>query len=103
MCCIPASFVQHFGLFFANTCFRLHLSPTNAMFPPRLKMEKFRMLAKHSWLAPALILACPALACAQLRFTHPAANLGELRRGPIYPHPVEFVNDSSQPLGITDL
>ena len=73
------------------------------MFPPRLKMEKFRMLAKHSWLAPVLILACPTLACAQLRFTQPAANLGELRGGPIYPHRFEFVNDSSQPLEITDL
>jgi hypothetical protein len=66
-------------------------------------MEKTWMLAKHSWLALALILACPALACAQLRFTQPAANLGDLRGGPVYSHRFEFVNDSLQALEITDL
>jgi hypothetical protein len=66
-------------------------------------MEIACMLAKHSWLALSLILACPAHASAQLRFTQPDANLGDLRGGPVYPHRFEFVNDSAQPLEITDL
>ena len=61
------------------------------------------MLTKHSWLALALIFACPALTNAQLRFTRPDANLGELRGGPVYSHRFEFVNDSAQPVEIIDL
>jgi len=61
------------------------------------------MLTKRTWLALALILACPALTYAQLRFTQPDVNLGDLRGGPAYSHRFEFVNDSAQPLEITDL
>jgi Protein of unknown function (DUF1573) len=56
----------------------------------------------RSWLAFAMLLVCPAFASAQLRFTQPIANLGELRGGPVYPHRFEFVNDSAQPIEITD-
>jgi Protein of unknown function (DUF1573) len=50
-----------------------------------------------------LLLACPALASAQLRFTQPSADLGELRGGPVYDHRFDFVNDSVQTLEITDI
>jgi hypothetical protein len=50
----------------------------------------------------ALLLFSPPLAFAQLRFTQPTANLGELRGGPAYPHRFEFVNDSAQAIEITD-
>jgi hypothetical protein len=51
----------------------------------------------------ALALACPASASAQLRFSQPAADLGELRGGPAYQHRFDFVNESTQPLDITDI
>jgi hypothetical protein len=66
-------------------------------------MEIIGVLAKHSWFALSLILACPAHASAQLRFAQPEANLGDLRGGPVHAHRFEFVNDSAQPLEITDL
>ena len=39
-----------------------------------------------------LLLASPALARADLRFTRPAVDLGELRGGPAYQHRFDFVN-----------
>jgi hypothetical protein len=66
-------------------------------------MEIICMLAKYCWLALILIMACPAHASAQLRFMQPDVNLGDLRGGPVYSHRFEFVNDSTQPLEITDL
>jgi hypothetical protein len=65
-------------------------------------MEKSSMLKRRSWFACALLLVCPPLASAQLRFTHPTANLGELRGGPVYQQRFEFVNDSAQPIEVTD-
>ncbi len=56
----------------------------------------------RSWIALTILLASPALASAQLRFTQPAADLGELRGGPVYQHRFEFVNDAAQPIEITD-
>jgi hypothetical protein len=61
------------------------------------------MFTKPSWVAILLLLASPPLAFAQLRFLEATANLGELRGGPIYPHRFEFVNDSPQPMEITEL
>ncbi len=61
------------------------------------------MFSSRSILVLGVLLACPALASAQLRFTAPAADLGELRGGPVYDHRFEFVNDSAQPLEITDI
>lgn len=51
----------------------------------------------------ALALACPASATAQLRFLQSTADLGELRGGPAYQHRFDFVNESTQPLEITDI
>lgn len=50
-----------------------------------------------------VLLVCPVLASAQLRFTQPTADLGELRGGPVYDHRFDFVNESGQPLEITDI
>jgi hypothetical protein len=50
-----------------------------------------------------LVLACPALASAQMRFTQTTADLGELRGGPVYDHRFEFVNESMQPIEITNI
>jgi hypothetical protein len=61
------------------------------------------MLTKQSWLAIALLITCPPFASAQLRFTQPTANLGELRGGPVYQQRFDFVNESSQTIEITDL
>ena len=61
------------------------------------------MLTKSAYVAFVLLLACPAFASAQLRFTQPTGNLGELRGGPVYQHRFEFVNDSIQPIEITDI
>jgi Protein of unknown function (DUF1573) len=54
-------------------------------------------------IALALLPICPALAFGQLNFTAPTANLGELRGGPVYQHRFEFVNDSANPIEITDI
>ena len=54
-------------------------------------------------LAVAVLLTTPMLASAQLRFTQPTANLGDLRGGHVYQHRFEFVNDSPQSIEITDL
>ncbi len=50
-----------------------------------------------------LVLVCPALAFAQLRFTQSTVDLGELRGGPVCDHRFEFVNDSMQPIEIADI
>ena len=60
------------------------------------------MFTVRSWIVFALLLFSPALAPAQLRFTQPTANLGELRGGPVYPHRFDFVNDSAQAIEIYD-
>jgi hypothetical protein len=65
-------------------------------------MEKIPMTTNRICLALAAFLTMPMFASAQLRFTQPTANLGELRGGPIYQHRFEFVNDSPQPIEITD-
>jgi hypothetical protein len=65
-------------------------------------MEKLRMLTHNRFLALALLLASPALASAQLRFTQPIADLGALRGGPIYQHRFDFLNDSTRPIEIAD-
>src|SRR5262249_43892281 len=92
-----------FWAFFANTYFLLHPGATIAILPARFIVEKVFMLTKRTWLALALILACPALTYAQLRLTQADVNLGGLRGGPAYSHRFEFVNDSAQALEITDL
>jgi hypothetical protein len=51
----------------------------------------------------AVLLTSPALASAQLRFTTPTVEMGELRGGPVYDQRFDFVNDSAQPLEITDI
>jgi hypothetical protein len=61
------------------------------------------MFSLRSILVFGVLLACPALASAQLRFTQPSADLGELRGGPVYDHRFAFVNDSAQALEITDM
>ncbi|MBI3821847.1 MAG: DUF1573 domain-containing protein [Planctomycetes bacterium] len=61
------------------------------------------MLTKRPWFALVLILAFPALADAQLRFTQLTANLGELRGGPVYQHRFDFVNEAAEPITITDI
>ena len=53
-------------------------------------------------LALLLVLFSPALASAQIRFTHAAADLGELRGGPVYQHRFDFVNQSSRPIEVID-
>ena len=50
-----------------------------------------------------LVLACPAWASAQLRFTQTSVDLGELRGGPVCHHRFDFVNDSTQPIEIIDI
>ena len=61
------------------------------------------MFSKCSWLLFAVLLTTPSVASAQLRFTQPTANLGEIRGGPVYSQRFDFVNDSAQTLEITDI
>jgi hypothetical protein len=61
------------------------------------------MFSMRSILILGILLSCPALASAQLRFTQPNADLGELRGGPAYDHRFDFVNDSAAALEITDI
>lgn len=61
------------------------------------------MLPVRSIFVCAVLLACPALASAQLRFAQPAADLGELRGGPMYDHRFEFVNTGAEPIEIIDI
>src|SRR5438093_1605020 len=65
-------------------------------------MENIGMLTIRTGIALTLLLVSPAMASAQLRFTQPAANLGELRGGPVYQQRFDFVNDSAQAIEITD-
>lgn len=50
-----------------------------------------------------MLLIAPNVALAQLRFAQSAADLGELRGGLIYQHRFDFVNDSPNPIEITDV
>ncbi len=52
--------------------------------------------------AIVMMLAFPAFASAQLRFTQPSVDLRELRGGPSYAQRFDFINDSTQPIEITD-
>lgn len=61
------------------------------------------MLPRLPSLTLALLLAFPPLASAQLRFTKPTADLGELRSGPVYQCRFDFVNDAREPIEITDI
>lgn len=61
------------------------------------------MFSARSILVFGVLLASPALASAQLRFTASTADLGELRGGPVYDQRFDFVNDSKQTLEITDI
>jgi hypothetical protein len=61
------------------------------------------MFSARSILVLGVLFTCPALASAQLRFTMPSADLGELRGGPVYDQRFDFVNDSAQALEITDI
>jgi Protein of unknown function (DUF1573) len=65
-------------------------------------MEKIPMHTKRLCLALAVLFMVPVFATAQLRFTQPTVNLGELRGGPIYEHRFDFVNDSPQSIEIID-
>jgi hypothetical protein len=65
-------------------------------------MEIIFMQSSRLLIVLALLLACPALTSAQLRFTQPVVNLGDLRGGPVYSHRFEFVNDSAKPIEIVD-
>lgn len=51
----------------------------------------------------AILLTSPALARAELRFTQPAVDLGQLRGGPAYQHRFDFINDSAQSIEILDI
>jgi hypothetical protein len=64
---------------------------------------EFAMLPVRSIFVCAILLACPAIASAQVRFTQPAADLGELRGGPVYDHRFDFVNDSMESIEIVDI
>jgi hypothetical protein len=54
-------------------------------------------------IAICLLLSGPTLASAQLRFSQPTADLGELRGGLVYQHRFDFANDSASPIEITDV
>ena len=51
----------------------------------------------------AVLTGTPTLGSAQLRFTQPTANLGELRGGPVAQHRFDFVNDTATPIEVHDL
>lgn len=50
-----------------------------------------------------ILAASPAIAPAQVRFTQPIAEMGELRGGPAYQHRFDFINDSTQSIEILDI
>jgi len=50
-----------------------------------------------------MLFVSPAIASAQLSFTKPVADLGELRGSLVYQHRFDFVNDSKIPLEIVDV
>jgi hypothetical protein len=53
--------------------------------------------------AIGLLFVSPAFAFAQLRFTQPVADLGELRGGPVAQHRFDFVNDTATPIEMLDI
>jgi uncharacterized protein DUF1573 len=57
----------------------------------------------RSFLAVCTLLTIPAFASAQLRFTKPTADLGELRGSLVYQHRFEFANASASAIEITDI
>lgn len=54
-------------------------------------------------LSLCLLFIIPQITSAQLRFIQPTADLGELRGGLVYQHRFELINDSSEPIKITDI
>src|ERR1022692_3729673 len=127
MCRFPAPFVQNFEKRFfhegheeheggkesaispsCSSCsswriaFRLAFSRRERYSSAAFIMEKLSMYTKPSRIACALLFLWPTLASAQLRFTNPTVDLGELRGGPIYHQRFDFVNDSAKPIEITD-
>jgi hypothetical protein len=61
------------------------------------------MFGARMWLAIGVFFVSPVLSFAQLRFTQPVADLGELRGGPVAHYRFDFVNDTATPIEVLDL